>query len=116
MARRIFRSIGIFRKVGFEVEPYPVDWRRAPLQASRRFCVPLVLDFETGLSAKPSTANANSRICRRKVRPANICALGISAQLARFRKCRKRGLLAPRSLQHPAPASVALARMAENPE
>jgi uncharacterized SAM-binding protein YcdF (DUF218 family) len=21
------RSIGIFRKVGFEVEPYPVDWR-----------------------------------------------------------------------------------------
>jgi hypothetical protein len=27
MARRIFRSVGIFRKVGFEVEPYPVDWR-----------------------------------------------------------------------------------------
>ena len=23
------RSIGIFRKVGFEVEPYPVDWRTA---------------------------------------------------------------------------------------
>jgi uncharacterized SAM-binding protein YcdF (DUF218 family) len=21
------RSIGIFRKIGFEVEPYPVDWR-----------------------------------------------------------------------------------------
>jgi uncharacterized SAM-binding protein YcdF (DUF218 family) len=21
------RSVGIFRKVGFEVEPYPVDWR-----------------------------------------------------------------------------------------
>jgi Amidohydrolase len=27
MARRIFPSVGIFRKVGFEVEPYPVDWR-----------------------------------------------------------------------------------------
>jgi len=27
MARRIFRSVGIFRNVGFEVEPYPVDWR-----------------------------------------------------------------------------------------
>jgi uncharacterized SAM-binding protein YcdF (DUF218 family) len=23
------RSIGIFRKIGFEVEPYPVDWRTA---------------------------------------------------------------------------------------
>jgi len=27
MARRIFRSVGIFCKVGFEVEPYPVDGR-----------------------------------------------------------------------------------------
>jgi hypothetical protein len=52
----------------------------------------------------------------RKVRPANICALGISAQLARFRKCRRRVPLAPRSPQRPAPASVALARIAENPE
>src|SRR6266851_7450912 len=52
----------------------------------------------------------------RKVRPANICALGISAQLARFRKCRRRVPLAPRSPRHTSPASVALARLAEKPE
>jgi hypothetical protein len=26
-AHHIQRSVGIFRKVGFEAEPYPVDWR-----------------------------------------------------------------------------------------
>jgi uncharacterized SAM-binding protein YcdF (DUF218 family) len=26
-AHHMPRSVGIFRKVGFEVEPYPVDWR-----------------------------------------------------------------------------------------
>jgi hypothetical protein len=49
----------------------------------------------------------------RKVRPAKICALGISAQLARFRKCSRWVPMAPRSPQHTSPASVALARLAE---
>src|SRR5216684_561081 len=64
---------------------------------------------------KPNSLQAHCS-AGRKVRPANICALGISAQLARFRKCRRRVPPAPRSPAAPAPASVALARMAENPE
>jgi uncharacterized SAM-binding protein YcdF (DUF218 family) len=37
------RSIGIFRKVGFPVEPYPVDWRTGGSGYPPQFS-PFVLD------------------------------------------------------------------------
>jgi uncharacterized SAM-binding protein YcdF (DUF218 family) len=45
------RSIGIFRKVGFEVEPYPVDWRTAG-----RGSLPMFSEFLIGGLSRVDTA------------------------------------------------------------
>jgi uncharacterized SAM-binding protein YcdF (DUF218 family) len=45
------RSIGIFRKVGFEVEPYPVDWR-----TSGRSSLPMFSEFLIGGLSRVDTA------------------------------------------------------------
>jgi uncharacterized SAM-binding protein YcdF (DUF218 family) len=45
-AHHMARSVGIFRKVGFAVEPYPVDWRMGGRDDLLRFSV----HFIEGLS------------------------------------------------------------------
>jgi hypothetical protein len=54
MARRIFRSVGIFRKVGFE-EPYPVDGR-----TGRRGDL---LKFSDHFAERPSLVDTAARGC-----------------------------------------------------
>jgi uncharacterized SAM-binding protein YcdF (DUF218 family) len=46
------RSVGLFRKAGFNVEPYPVDWRvgsRADLLTFTNFSVDGLARTDTGL-------------------------------------------------------------------
>jgi uncharacterized SAM-binding protein YcdF (DUF218 family) len=62
MARRIFRSVGIFRKVGFEVEPYPIDWR-----TGRRGDL---LMFSDHFAERPSLVDTAARGCGRPMNQA----------------------------------------------